>query len=136
MTAQEALWYLPTQAGPWWNIGVALLAGPAVLIMFTAMVLNHPFNSLLVARILMLGSFVAFAMVPLNSGYLPWGALLASSGGLLTSILVATDWCNRPDPSVTVRVALWRWLVGLVRGAVCWLCGPLKPLFQDKGVWK
>jgi hypothetical protein len=136
VSAQDALWFVPSQLGPWWTGAVGLIAAAASVLMFLTMVLRHPFNALLVARVLMLGGSICFAMTPLNSGWQPWGALFASSGVLMTSLLIATDWCNRPDQALRVHTAIWRWSMRLVHGAVCWICGPKERHFQDKGVWK
>ncbi len=95
MSWQETLWSVPSGLGPWWNLLLAAVAGPAALVMFTHMILRQPLDALLAARLLILAALVAFTLSPLNSGWLPWGALLASAGGLLTSVLMATNWCGR-----------------------------------------
>ncbi len=110
MSAQDALWHVPNYFGDAWWLASALMAGVAAFIMFATMILHHPFSALLVARILIVGSLVAFAMAPLNSGWVPFGVMLASAGGLMASILIATGWCERPDQSLTIGRALLRWL--------------------------
>ena len=32
-------------------------------------------------------------------------------GGFITSVLIATNWCNRPDQSLSVSRAIGRWIV-------------------------
>lgn len=115
MNAQDAVWFVPNLFGSWWWVICAVPAAIAAALLFVTMVMNHPFDLLLVARIMVVGSLVSFACAPLNSGWVPWGILLASNGGLLTSILLATKWCERPDKSVTIPVALWRWAARLLR---------------------
>ena len=113
MTPQEWLWYIPNLFGPWWWIACAIPAAIAAALMFVTAIMRHPADMLFGARMLIVAGLVSFACVPLNSGWLPWGALLSSMGALLASILIATNWCERPDKSLTVTVALWRWLVRL-----------------------
>lgn len=127
MTAQELLWWLPSQMGNGWNWAVAAFAGPAVILMTLWMIVGHRWDALLFSRLLMLGSFVCFALTPLNSGWLPWGALLASIGGLLTSVLIATNWCGREDKALKMHTALGRWMLARLSAAVAWICGPYKP---------
>jgi hypothetical protein len=127
VTPQEMLWWLPSTLGNGWNWIVAAMAAPACVLMLLWMVIGHDWTALLFARLVMLGSFVCFALAPLNSGWLPWGALLAAAGGLLTSVLIATNWCERTDKTVKMHTALGRWLAGLSGAALTWLCGPFKP---------
>lgn len=95
--AQTALWYIPSQAGLlWWSI-CAVAAGTAALTMFLYLIMNQKFSGLLLSRMIITMSLVCFALVPLNSGWLPWGVLLASFGGLYASFLIATNWCDRHD---------------------------------------
>ena len=127
MTAQDLLWMIPSACGGWWNVLVSALAAPACVITFLWMVHGQRWSSLLFARLLMLGGFVCFALIPLNSGWLPWGALLTSAGGLLTSVLIATDWCNRPDKTVKMHTALGRWLFKVFDALVAFITGPKCP---------
>ena len=115
MSPQDALWTIPNGFGATWWIVCSALAAPAALIMFVTMVMRHPFSALLVARVLIVGSLVCFAAIPLNSGWLPWGVLLASAGGLMAAILIATGWCEREDQSLTIAAALGRWVRDLVK---------------------
>lgn len=124
MSAQDLLWWLPSHMGDNWNWLVAAFAAPAVILMTLWMIVGHKWDALLLSRLLMLGAFVCFALAPLNSGWLPWGALLASMGGLLTSVLIATNWCGREDKELKMHTALGRWALARLEGAVVWLCGP------------
>lgn len=95
--AQDALWAIPTSMGPaWWMIS-SIFAGIGALTMFLYMIMNQPFSGLLVSRIILMGAMVCFALVPLNSGWLPWGVMLASVGGAYASFLIATNWCERQN---------------------------------------
>lgn len=112
MDAQTALWALPSKLdGIWWLV-CAAFALPAATLIVVKMIINEPINLLTTSRVIIAGSLFFFGMTPLNSGFLPWGALLACIGGFLTSVLIATGWCNRPNRNDTVPRALWRWAVG------------------------
>ncbi len=104
--AQALLWYLPNALGHgWWYI-CAVIAGCAAVTMFLYMIMNEKFSGLLMSRTIMCGGLLCFALVPLNSGWLPWGVLLISIGALHASFLIATDWCNRQDKWQRVREIL------------------------------
>lgn len=94
---QELLWRIPNMLGHGWWYLCSGLATAALLTMFLYMVMNERFSALLVARSLLLGSMLCFALLPLNSGWLPWGVLLASAGCLYSAFLIATDWCHRQN---------------------------------------
>jgi hypothetical protein len=96
--AQTLLWTLPTSLGPFWWIICMLFSAPAAMLMVLYMIMRHPFNALLVARLMILGSLLMFALIPLNSGWMPWGVMMASAGGLFTTFLIASHWCERKDP--------------------------------------
>jgi hypothetical protein len=106
MNAQDALWYLPNALGHgWWYI-VSGISAAALLTIFAYMIVNERFSRLLVARVLLAGSMLCFALVPLNSGWIPWGALLASLGCLHTAFMIATNWCERHDKWQRMREIL------------------------------
>lgn len=107
-TGQEMLWALPTMLGHIWWYTVAVFAGCAAVTMFLYMIMNEKYSSLLLSRTAMCMGFVCFALTPLNSGLMPWGALLVSVGGLHASFLIATDWCHRHDRWDAVRSILTR----------------------------
>ncbi len=91
MSWQETLWAVPSALGGWWYLLLAAISGPAALVMFAYMILGQPVGARLLARLLLLAALVAFTLSPLNSGWLPWGALLASAGGLMVAALSASD---------------------------------------------
>ena len=107
--AQDVLWSLPSHLGPLWWVICTLFAGPAATMMVLYMIMRHPFNALMVSRLMILGSLITFALIPLNSGWLPWGVMLASVGGLLTTFLIASHWCERAHPWRDVLQWLQGW---------------------------
>ncbi len=102
-TAQDALWYFPTVLGPTWWLICSAFALPAAVLLFLAMIMNEDFSALLVGRLMIMGSLVCFSLLPLNSGWLPFGVMFASVGGLWTTILIATKWCDRTDKWEVLR---------------------------------
>lgn len=103
MNAQDALWGPANYLGHgWWYICSAI-AGTAALTMFLYMIMNQKFSALLVSRVILTASMVCFTLIPLNSGWLPWGVLLAAVGCFYASFLIATDWCNRHDKWQVMR---------------------------------
>lgn len=114
MDAQTALWVIPNKLGDAWWLVCAALAVPSAFMILLKLVINEPFNLLTTARVLIAASLFSFGMVPLNSGFLPWAALMSCAGGLLTSVLMITGWCNRQDQSLTVLRALLRWIIGKI----------------------
>lgn len=103
MSAQDALWMPANYLGAWWWLICAAFAMPAAVLLFLTMIMNEKMSALLIARLLILGSLVCFALVPLNSGWLPFGVMFASVGGLFTTILIATKWCDRADKWEVLR---------------------------------
>lgn len=110
MNAQDALWLLPTELGTLWWLICAAFALPAASIMLLKLIINEPFGLLTVSRSVIVGSLVAFGMAPLNSGWIPWGILMASVGGCMAAVLLATGWCNRPNPSASLSRTVWNWI--------------------------
>jgi len=107
--SQDALWALPNALGAWWWGIAAFFATMGALTMFLYMFMNQPFSGLLMSRIILMAAMVCFALTPLNSGWLPWGVMLASIGGFYASFLIATDWCNRQNKWHDLWAALtWR----------------------------
>ncbi len=103
---QELLWRIPNMMGHGWWYMISGIATAAALTVFLYMIMNERFSALLVARSLLAGAMVCFALIPLNSGWLPWGVLLASAGSLYSGFLIATDWCTRHDKWARVREIL------------------------------
>lgn len=110
MNAQDALWSVPTDMGNLWWLICAAFALPAAILMTVKLIINEPFGLLTVSRAVIVGSLVAFGMAPLNSGWIPWGVLMASVGGLMAAALIATGWCTRKDQSISLSQAVWRWI--------------------------
>ncbi len=106
MNAQDLLWKIPGIMGHGWWYMCSAIATAATLTMFLYMIMNQKFSGLLISRVLMTGGMLCFALIPLNSGWLPWGVLLISTGALHASFLIATDWCNRQDKWQRVREIL------------------------------
>lgn len=106
MNPQELLWKLPNIMGHGWWYMCSAIATAAVLTIFLYMIMNEKFSGLLMARTLLAAGMLCFALVPLNSGWIPWGVLLASIGSLYSAFLIATDWCHRHDKWETVRAIL------------------------------
>lgn len=94
---QELLWRIPNAFGHGWWYMCSGIATAALLTIFLYMIVNEKFSGLLVARSILAGSMVCFALVPLNSGWLPWGVLLSCVGSLHSAFLIATNWCERHD---------------------------------------
>jgi len=109
MTPQDTLWAFSNHFGDGWWLLCAAFALPAAFIMLLKMVINEPFSALLVGRVFLMGGFLAFGVAPLNSGWMPIGVLLASIGGCVSAVLIATNWCARKDQSLTIPSALWKW---------------------------
>jgi hypothetical protein len=103
MNAQEALWYPITVIGPGWWLLCSAFALPAAVLLFLTMIMNEKMSALLLSRVLILGSLVCFGLIPLNSGWMPYGVMFASVGGLLTTVLIATKWCDRTDKWEVLR---------------------------------
>lgn len=112
MNAQEALWALPTELGNLWWLVCAAFALPAAVLMLLKLIINEPFGLLTVSRSIIVGSLVAFGMAPLNSGWIPWGVLMASAGGLMAAVLIATGWCTRKNQSASLSRIVWNWISG------------------------
>lgn len=110
MDAQTALWALPSRLDDIWWLVCAAFALPSAMMILVKMVINEPINLLTTSRVVIAGSLFFFGMVPLNSGFIPWGVLLACVGGFMTTTLIATGWCHREDQSLTVSRAIWNWL--------------------------
>lgn len=114
MNPQDALWQIPSELGSIWWIICAIFALPAAALMLIRLIINEPVSLLTITRCVIVASLVMFGMVPLNSGWIPWGVLLASVGGLMASILLVTDWCNRTDGASLPR-AIWQWVTSWKR---------------------
>ena len=112
MSPQDTLWAFSNHFGNSWWLVCSAFALPAAFIMLLKMVINEPFSSLLVGRVFLMGGFLAFGVTPLNSGWLPIGAMLVSMGGLISAVLIATNWCSREDTSVSMPRAIYRWVMG------------------------
>lgn len=123
MTWQEVLTALPTQMGWTWFVLWGALALVAAAIMFTKMIVNEPFSALLVSRALLGIGLVMIPLSALQPGWQPWINAFYAVGGFLSSVLIATGWCNREDHSLTMTRAFARWIGRHGAGAVHWLAG-------------
>lgn len=111
---QDALWALPNYCGHIWDVSVGILALVTAFILFTKMIMNRDWDALVAMRSVICAALVMVFLNSINSGWTKW--LIASFviGSFGTTILVATNWCNRPDKTVTIRQAIGRWLFGLI----------------------
>jgi len=103
LSAQALLWGIPNYFGHgWWYLcsGISLAAA---MTMFLYMIMNEKASALLAARVMIWLGLICFSLVPLNSGWVPWGVLIMSCGMLYTSFLIATDWCTRHDKWRVIR---------------------------------
>lgn len=98
MSAQDALWSIPEALGWIWYATLSLMAAAAALIMILKMILHHPFDALLVARFWVVGGLICFAYRVFNSGLSEIGIAFTITGSLFTSLIIASGWCNRPEP--------------------------------------
>ena len=102
-SAQDLLWYVPAMLGHgWWYICSAMALASA-LTWFLYLIMNERMSPLLVARMTICFGMVAFALVPLNSGWLPWGVMITTSGVFYSGFLIATNWCHRVDKWASLR---------------------------------
>lgn len=106
---QDALWYLPNAAGCWWDVSIGALAIITAFIGFAKLILNHRFDALLVARSLVYGGFFLIGANMFNTGWTKYAMAVLVMGGFLSTMLIVTNWCDRPDKNLTIPRALWRW---------------------------
>lgn len=107
MSAQDALWSIPEALGWIWYATLSLMAAAAALIMILKMILHHPFDALLVARFWVVGGLICFAYRVFNSGLSEIGIAFIVTGSLFTSLIMASGWCNRPEPRQMLVPYLW-----------------------------
>jgi CHASE2 domain-containing sensor protein len=110
-TWQEILTAVPDRMGWLWFAGWGVLSLVGAAILFVKLIVNEPFSALLVSRAL-LG--IAMLLIPLSAlqpGWQPWINAFLAMGGCLSSVLIATNWCNRPDKSVGPLRAIGRWVI-------------------------
>lgn len=125
MSWQDILTSVPDRMGWAWFAVWGALALAAAAIMFVHLIKDEPFSALLVSRVL-LG--IALLLIPLSAlqpGWQPWINAFLATGGLLSSVLIATNWCNRPDQSLSMGRAVLRWIG-------CRLNALLHPLSERK----
>ena len=103
---QDLLWSIPNMLGHGWWYLCSALAFIAMLTSFLYLIMNEKLSALLLSRVLLCAGMVCFWLIPLNSGWLPWGVLLTTSGYALASFLIATNWCHRQDKWETFRAIL------------------------------
>lgn len=106
-TWQDALWAIPNYCGHWWDVVVGVVAIVVAVVLYLKLILNHPFDALLVTRALGgLGLLCAFANI-FNSGWLKIALGLMVLGYAGSILLIVTEWCSRADRSLTIPRALW-----------------------------
>jgi hypothetical protein len=102
-SAQDLLWSVPNFVGDWWWVACAIFAFPAALLCFLYLIMNEKFTIVILSRAILSGGMMLIGLTPLNSGCLPWGVLLVSTGGCLAYFLLATNWCAHDDKWAIVK---------------------------------
>lgn len=106
-TWQDALWAIPNYCGHWWDVIIGVVAIVVAVVLYLKLILNHPFNALLVTRALGgLGLLCAFANI-FNSGWLKIALGLMVLGYAGSILLIVTEWCSRANQAQTIPRALW-----------------------------
>ena len=108
---QDLLWSIPSSLGNGWWLICSAFALPGAGLCFLYLIMNERMSVLVFSRLLMTGGLLAIGLVPLNSGWLPWGVLLLSAGGFCSYFLIATNWCNRHDKLDIIRL-WWAKVIG------------------------
>ena len=108
---QELLWAIPSATGTGWWLVCSAFALPGAGLCFLYLIMNERMSPLVFGRLMMTGGLIAIGLVPLNSGWLPYGVLLLSAGGFYSYFLIATNWCGRHDKWDIMR-GWWLKLVG------------------------
>ena len=117
---QDILTALPDRMGWLWFALWGALALTAAAIMFVHLIKDEPFSALLVSRVLLGIGLLLIPLSALQPGWQPWINAFLATGGLLSSTLIATNWCNRPDQSVTMSKAIGRWIIGRLDALYGW----------------
>lgn len=125
MSWQDVLTTLPNEMGWMWFALWGVLALVAAAIMFVHMIKDEPFSALLVSRVLLGIGLLLIPLSALQPGWQPWINTFFASGALLSSVLISTNWCNRPDKSLSMWRAIGRWIG-------CRLNALLHPLSERK----
>jgi hypothetical protein len=120
MSWQDVLWLIPGHMGWGWKLVWGVLALIAAGIMFVKMIVNEPFSALLVARVLLGIGLLLIPLQILQPGWQPWTNAFYATGGFLSSVLIATGWCNREDQSLTMSRAIGRWIIGRIDAVYGW----------------
>lgn len=105
-TWQEVLWAFPNSFGFWWDATWGMLALIASLILFVKLILNHPFDALLVARSIMAFGLFLVACSAINSGWQRYVPMFFAIGGFMSTVLLATGWCERKNKSTAFLLSL------------------------------
>lgn len=105
-TWQEVLWAFPNSFGFWWDATWGLMALVAALIMFVKMILNHPFDALLVARSILAFGLFLVACSAINSGWQRYVPMFFAVGGFMSAMLLATNWCERKNRSTAFLLSV------------------------------
>lgn len=107
---QDVLWAIPNSFGPHWDVFFGMLAVITAVVGFLKLIMNHPFNALLVSRVIIYGGYLLVGAMMLNSGWTKIAIGVLVSGGFFTTMLIVSGWCERKDQSETLLGALGRWL--------------------------
>ena len=92
MNAQELLWYVPNLLGNRWWVLCSVFAMPGAVLCFLYLVMNEPMSITLISRLLRMGGLISLGLTPLNSGWIPWSALLLAAGCCMSFVLSAIGW--------------------------------------------
>lgn len=93
---QEILWHWPSEE--WWPGAVSVLSGAVALSGFITLIWKRPMDAVMVSRLLANMGAAMGAFIVLNSGAAQWAYVFVLLGMGWAHFLLATNWCNRPDP--------------------------------------
>lgn len=120
---QDLLAIPPDQLGWGWSAVWGVMGLVASMVMFLTMILHHPFSALLVSRVILGLGLLLLGLKMLQPGWGPYVDACYAVGGLLSSLLIATGWCNREDQSVPMWRAVLRWTLGRAGAALSYMAG-------------
>lgn len=124
MNSWQDLLAIPPDFFGWgWSVVWGVMGLVASVIMFLTMILHHPFSALLVSRVILGFGLLLMGLNVLQPGWAPYVFACYAVGGLMSSLLIATNWCNREDQSVPMWRAVSRWALARVGAALSWLAG-------------
>lgn len=121
MSWQDTLWTIPLAMGWGWYALWGALAIVGAGIVFFKLIWQHEFNALLVGRAIFAAGALLIPLAAIQPGWQPWIPAMYAINIFFMGVLLGTRWCERADQSLTMTVALWRWLVRSWRDFGHWL---------------